>query len=78
VTPSEMKLAGILLEMAADEFGNHSCNDFKLPPMPETAVLTLLTEYYAPDPIPELQSPILNDAILMSMMAKKLLVDAGP
>jgi hypothetical protein len=75
-----MRLAGILLEMAADEFGNHGCNDFKLPPMPETAVRDLLTEYYAPDPIPDLQkkSPILNDAILMSLMAKKLLVYAGP
>jgi hypothetical protein len=28
--PYEIKLAATLLDMAADEFGNHGCNDFDL------------------------------------------------
>lgn len=28
LTPSELKLAAHLLEMAADQYSNHGCNDF--------------------------------------------------
>lgn len=28
MTPDELRLAALLLDMAADEFGNHGCNDF--------------------------------------------------
>lgn len=30
MTPAEKKLAGKLLRMASEEFGNHGCNDFDL------------------------------------------------
>ena len=30
LTPAHMRLASHLLRMAADEFGNHGCNDFNL------------------------------------------------
>ena len=29
LTPAEMRLIGRLLDMAANEFGNHGCNDFE-------------------------------------------------
>lgn len=30
MTPTEKKLASLLLNLAADEFSNHGCNDFHL------------------------------------------------
>jgi hypothetical protein len=34
LSPEEMRLAATLLDMAAEEFGNHGCNDFDTASLP--------------------------------------------
>lgn len=47
MTPSELRLASTLLEMASEEFSNHGCNDFAWPdwfPVEERASLVFAME----------------------------------
>lgn len=47
LTPARLKLAARFLEMAADEFGNHGCNDFNLAEvMPDVRARRALMKLY--------------------------------
>jgi hypothetical protein len=72
---TERKLAAILLDMAADEFGNHGCNDFKalahgLTPGEVQEIHTLLEQW---DPEHEVRTDdYFMDCILMGYLAARM------
>ena len=78
MTLEEAELAAKLLEMAAEEFSNHGCNDFKLPNTHANWVLA--KEVYTTDEgtIDDIERPILPnpiivpDWLLMRHLAKKI------
>lgn len=39
LTPTELREAAALLELAAEEFSNHGCNDYGMEETPETLAL---------------------------------------
>ena len=82
MTKNEMKLAAALLDMAADQFSNHGCNDFDLRQhglsLPE--IRDLVAEYHAWNGDPEEVDRYtdrglpfaLGDFSVMRLMAGKL------
>jgi hypothetical protein len=82
MTKAEMLLAAELLDMAANEFGNHGCNDFNMfPHLPDRAVRDALVrsvldgeDYYENRAEAEAKGRDyrMGDASLMHAMAKAL------
>jgi len=77
-----LHIAAELLDKAAEEFGNHGCNDYVLPDwMVAADRLALDTAFMVFNGDPEMEpsdSPYASDASLMSFFAEKLREMAGP
>lgn len=82
LTPTEAKLAATLLRLAAEEFGNHGCNDYslrkdaKLTAAQAREIVCSLNEWHlADDKLAEpdsLDTDCVMDCMLMSMIADRL------
>ena len=87
MTPAEKLLTAHLLDLAADQFSNHGCNDFDLAEIigdrqvRDTLVKEIYAESYGADEEPgESEEPDwrLGDWELMRAMARRLRAEAAP
>lgn len=58
MTKTQLTVIAAMLDMAADEFSNHGCNDYELPNTPENLefVRTMIAASDYPDDEPHLSS----------------------
>lgn len=63
MTRNELSLAGKLLRMAADKFGNHGCNDFELENTDENWQLIVAMRIWNGDPENTGKRPALHKKI---------------
>jgi hypothetical protein len=78
LTPAECRLAAALLNLAADEFSNHGCNDFRLrsdgglDDEEARVVVADLNASMHPLDAARPDADCLQDSMLMRHLAKKL------
>lgn len=82
MNPHHLRLAADMLDMAADKFGNHVCNDFKWPEyLTLEDRLSMLDAFRAGDPdtlaadLERAYSP--GDWVVMLALAKMLRLEAA-
>jgi hypothetical protein len=78
MTKPELKLASILLSRAANEFGNHGCNDFMkedYEDLTEESIISLtnsISDWNSNDPTDRMTPYHVPDFMLMDYLADRL------